>query len=132
MTESSGSDSRIGIVAIDTLRFLARVNALDTGVGVAALAGQFLDVAIEDWDALYRAVEARLRCAVDSQHVVAPDAQAHEVEAHVRGIILEFVAALEHLHTALTHERPRRGQLELGVLDAQAALARALDKSAAR
>lgn len=132
MTESSGSDSRIGIVAIDTLRFRARVDALDTGVGVAALADQFLDLAIEDWDVLYRAVEARLRRAVDSQHVVAPDAQAHEVEAYVRGIILECVAALEHLHTALTHERSRRGQLERGVLDEQAALARALDKSAAR
>ena len=110
----------------------ARVDALDTGVGVAALPDQFLDMAVEDRDALYRAVEARLRRAVDSQHVVAPDAQTHEVEADVRGIVLECVAALGHLHTGLTHERARREQLELGVLDAQAALARALDKSAAR
>ncbi|MHB1249165.1 MAG: hypothetical protein ACYCZL_07205, partial [Polaromonas sp.] len=44
---------------------------------------------------------------------------------------LDCVAALEQLHTALTHERGRREQLEQGLHEAQAALARALENSAA-
>lgn len=128
ITESGGSGSRFGNVAIDTLlRFRDPVDAIDGGAGVAALPDPLLDMAVEDWDALYRAVEARLRRTVDGQPGAAPGAGAH-----VRSIVLECVAALEHLHTALANERARREQLELGVLDAQAALARALDKSAAR
>ncbi len=100
----------------------------------AALAGQALDIAIDDWDALFRAVEDRLRLTVGEPLANAPntsDAPTQDAAAGVRTIVLECVAALEQLHTALTHERGRREQLERGLHDAQATLARALEKSAA-
>lgn len=126
MTESSGSASGVGIVAIDMFRFRDKVDAIDAGVGAAALPDPPLDMAIEDWDALFRAVEARLRLTVGERLAAAPQAQAHDAAVGVQTIVLECVAALDHLHTALKHERARRERLELGVLDAQAALARAL------
>lgn len=99
----------------------------------AALPGPALDIAIDDWDALFRAVEDRLRLTVGeplANMPNKPDAPAHDAAAEVRTIVLECVAALEQLHTALTHERGRREQLERGLHDAQATLARALEKSA--
>jgi len=97
----------------------------------AALPGPALDIAINDWDALFRAIEDRLRRTVGEPLANAPDAAAQDAAAGVRTIVLECVAALEQLHTALTHERGRREQLERGLHDAQATLARALEKSSA-
>lgn len=132
MTESSGSASGIGIAAIDRLRLCDKVDAVDTGVNAAPQPDPSLDMAIQDWDALFRAVEARLRLTVGEPLALPRHPGAHDAAVGVQTIVLECVAALDHLHTALKHERARREQLELGVLDAQAALARALENSPAR
>ncbi|MHB1201030.1 MAG: hypothetical protein ACYCZ6_16040 [Polaromonas sp.] len=103
--------------------------------GSTALPTQAIDIAIDDWNVLFRAIEDRLRLTVGgdplANALTTTDAPAHEAAVGVRTIVLECVAALEQLHTALTHERGRREQLELAAHDAQAALARALEKSAA-
>lgn len=128
---SEGRASEASFAAIGMPRSGATTDAAGADPGArAALPGPALDIAINDWDALFRAVEDRLRLTVDEPLANAPDAAAQDAAAGVRTIVLECVAALEQLHTALTHERGRREQLERGLHDAQATLARALEKSA--
>ena len=59
------------------------------------------DVAIEDWDDLFRAVTARLTLTFDKP-------QASTVSARLREVALECVEALEQLRTTMTHELSRR------------------------
>lgn len=89
------------------------------------------DIAIDDWNALFRAVEDRLRLAVGEPLAAALQAQPPGAAVGVQTIVLECVAALGQLHVALMHERERRERLVLGVLDGQAALARSLENSVA-
>ena len=89
-------------------------------------------ISIEDWDVLFLAVKARLMQTVSEKLAATPVAKGDEAASLVQCIVLECVAALHHLHTALTHERGLREQLEQEVLEAQAALARALADSSLR
>lgn len=90
----------------------------DTGDGVALLAasallpGQSREIANDDWDAMFRAVESRLRQTVGERLAVMPELQPHHAAGRVQAIVLECVEALEQLHTALMLERDRCGQLE--------------------
>ncbi len=61
------------------------------------------DVAIEDWDDLFRAVTTRLTLTFDNP-------QASTVSARLRAVALECVEALEQLRTTMTHELCRRQQ----------------------
>ncbi len=121
------------MAVVDMRRFCDKGAAVGADVSADPQPDPFLDMAVEDWDALFRAVEVRLRSTVgEPLAVAAPQTQVYGAAVGVQTIVLECVAALEQLHTALKHERARREQLELGVLDAQAALARALENVPAR
>jgi hypothetical protein len=67
-----------------------------------------LDIAIADWDVLFRAVKARLMLSVGEKLAAAPPSQAGEAAELVQSIVLECVGALHQLHMALTQERMRR------------------------
>ena len=90
------------------------------------LAGRSLSIAVGDWDALFCAVEARLRMTVGERLATTPAPQPHDDAGRVQIVVLECVAALEQLHRALTYERGLRLQLEQEISLAQAALTRAL------
>lgn len=68
-----------------------------------------LDIAVADWDALFRAVKIRLMLSVGEKLVATtPPSQAAEAAELVQSIVLECVGALQQLHQALTHERSQR------------------------
>jgi diguanylate cyclase len=103
----------------------AGIAAAATPPALTALAEVASDVAIGDWDDLLSAVKARLRLTVGALPASTPEPQAHDAAARTQASVLECVAALDQLHTTLTHELGRRQQLELEVFDAQTALAQA-------
>lgn len=94
--------------------------AADTDAGDAApvlaaspvLSGPSREIANDDWDAMFRAVESRLRQTVGERLAVLPESQPQDAAGRVQVIVLECVEALEQLHTALMLERDRCGQLE--------------------
>jgi hypothetical protein len=71
--------------------------------GVAPQAEPSSDVAIEDWDILLDAVKARLKLTVGEE----PGPQGQDEARRVRDSVLECVAALDQLHTTMTHELDR-------------------------
>ena len=83
---------------------------------------------VEEWNALFSAVNVRLRKTVDLYAPLASDKDifskpvATAVQTHVE----ECVQALELLHAALTLERDKRLQLEKEVMDVQVVIAKAL------
>lgn len=103
--------------------------AAPSPLAYAPLEGRLVDIAIEDWNELFHAVEARLKATVGESLVLDSsvfDASPDNIGPKVQRVVLECVTALEQLHSALTHERGLRHQLELEVFDAQSALAQAL------
>lgn len=124
-------DPEASTAAIDMPRACAKVDDVDTTPTTppahVQLSGQPSHIDIEDWDDLYRAVEARLKETVGERLALAPEPQAtRDTAGRVQVIVLECVAALDQLHTSLTLERSRRYQLELELLAAKTALAQAL------
>jgi hypothetical protein len=68
-----------------------------------------LDIAVADWDILFRAVKIRLMLSVSEKlPLTVSPAQAAEAAELVQSIVLECVGSLNQLHLALTHERGRR------------------------
>ena len=67
-----------------------------------------MDLMVEDWDIMFRAVLERLRKTVDDGLVTAPFLPRTDVSDSVHNVVLECVDALGHLHAALKHERTRR------------------------
>lgn len=68
-------------------------------------------IAIEDWDALFCAIQAQLRQAVGEHLGVTPPTPSHSVELTatlVQAIVLDCVAAMDQLHAALKQERSQR------------------------
>ena len=61
------------------------------------------DVAIEDWDLLFRSVMARLTSIFDGSEIAAGSARN-------RASVLECVEALDQLRKTMTHELGRRRQ----------------------
>ena len=76
--------------------------------GVGPQAEPSSDVAIEDWDILLGAVKARLKLTVGEE----PGPRVHDEVGRVRASVLECVAALDQLHTTMTHELDRLRRLE--------------------
>ena len=93
--------------------------ALPTDAPPAASA----DVAIGDWDALFRAVKDRLRATAGALSAAATEPAAHGTPGRAQASVLECVAALDQLHLTLTHELDRRRPPALDALAAPAALA---------
>jgi diguanylate cyclase (GGDEF)-like protein len=82
------------------------------------------DVAIGDWDALFRAVRERLQTVVlgcPEQTAAGPLCNALQV----RTAVLECAEAMEQLHLTMLHEMNRLQQLELDIFDNRSALAQA-------
>lgn len=107
---------------------LSAVKAGDVAVGDCDELMQSVntgDVAIGDWDDLLNAVKTRLRLSVGEPIEGKSTPRSDETPDRVRSSVLECVAALDHLHTTLTHELGRCRQLKMEVLSAQAALAQA-------
>ena len=74
------------------------------------------DVALDDWDALFDAVKMRLTQLATGRtepSATGPGGDTAGDVARLRGDVLECVAALNQLHTTLTHEDSRRGELNL-------------------
>jgi len=131
VTNLSHSPGHANAVMIDTLRACPKLDDVGADVHVEPPSGGPSDIDIGDWDELFHAVTSRLRLTVGEPLDAAPETQAHDAAGGVQVIVLECVAALDQLHTALTHERGRREQLEREIFNAQAALARALANSSA-
>lgn len=64
-----------------------------------------LQISIEDWDILFRAIQLRLRAAVGEQIASQPPPQADDTAGRIQVVVLECVSAMEELHAALAHER---------------------------
>ena len=69
------------------------------------------NIAEDDWDQLFHAVEARLRNCVGKQLSKTPQLPLQDPAALVEAVVLECVAALDQLHTALKRERLQRREL---------------------
>ena len=67
-----------------------------------------LDIAITDWDLLFRAVMVRLMLSVGEKLAAPPRSQAGEPAEMVQSIVLDCVGALHQLHLALMQERAER------------------------
>jgi hypothetical protein len=68
-------------------------------------------IAIEDWDALFCAVQTQLKRAVGEQLGILPLTPAHSTELAatlVQATVLDCVGALDQLHAALKQERGQR------------------------
>src|SRR5487761_2595213 len=76
------------------------------------------DVAIGDWDVLFRAVTDRLRATAGALSVAASDPAARDAPGRSQADVLECVAALEQLHLTLTHELDRCRSRTLDALPA--------------
>ena len=98
-----------------------------------APAAGFDDVAIEDWDDLFNAVKDRLKkIAAERARAVQTPAACVDVLGSADSAVLECVQALDQLHVALSHERTRRHQLELELLEAKGGLANSADAAVYR
>ncbi len=86
------------------------------------LPGVLAQVTIGDWDDLFNTIKDRLRIVVGQGLAASAAPLAQHSAAWVHDSVLECVAAMEQLHTALGHERGRRQQLELEVVDARTQL----------
>ena len=71
---------------------------------------QPLEISPSDWDILFRAVEERLRLSVGAGP--ASTAQGRDAPGRVQAIVLECVAELEKLHSALNQERRQHDEGE--------------------
>lgn len=64
-----------------------------------------LQIPFEDWDILFQSVQSRLGKTVDAHLASAPSPHSDDAAAHLQVVVLDCVAALEQLRTALTPER---------------------------
>jgi len=64
-----------------------------------------LQIPIVDWDILFRAIQSRLTETVGERPESAPAPQAGDAAGHIQVMVLECVAAMELLRTALMHGR---------------------------
>ena len=68
-------------------------------------------IAADDWDELFHAVQARLLDCVGKRLSKTPELPLQDPAALVEAVVLECVAALDQLHTALKRERVQRREL---------------------
>lgn len=59
----------------------------------------------DDWDELFRAVQARLESCVDDALTNAPQLPLHSQHEITKKVVLECVESMKQLHAALTKER---------------------------
>jgi hypothetical protein len=71
---------------------------------------QHLEISVDDWDILFRAVEDRLRSSVCARLASTAPAPARDAAGRVQAIVLECVAELDKLHNALKQERRQHNE----------------------
>jgi hypothetical protein len=114
MKESRCELPATGAAALDVLRDWAKgTDDAHLGLRTEAMLETLtpdhpLQIAITDWDVLFRAVKARLMLSVGEKPAAAPSSEAGEAAELVQSIVLECVGALHQLHLALTQERGQR------------------------
>jgi len=90
---------------------MGRKNMTQFAYAEVALGSSGGDVAVEDWDDLFRAVTGRLARLVRSAQFSTPASRAED--SAVSGTsVLECVEALEQLRSTMTHELGRRRQAD--------------------
>ena len=87
------------------------------------------DILIEDWNALFRSITARLSACVGERLAQMPDLQPHDL-AQVRAVVLECVEAMSQLQLALTRERLQRRLPVMELMGEHTALIQAIAKVA--
>lgn len=115
-------------VAVDASRahVLGKVNGHASEASTApALDGASTDVAMDDWDDLFRAVKARLRRIVAERPGAKTETDLQDALSQIRTGVLECVGAMEQLQSTLVHEASRRHQLEIDFIDASGGLMQA-------
>ena len=79
-----------------------------TDVANAALtAGAPLNLSVQEWCDLFRAIQERLRRVVADRNTGTACLQMHHMGGSIQDAVLECVAALDQLHAALALERER-------------------------
>lgn len=63
------------------------------------------DIAVDDWDALFRAVLDRLSQSVGKVKATTPELQQSDSAVLIQTTVLDCVRALNQLHSALKHDR---------------------------
>ncbi|MDI1342381.1 hypothetical protein [Polaromonas sp.] len=64
-----------------------------------------LQIPFEDWNILFQSVQSRLRKTVGEHLASSPSLQSDDAAADLQVVVLDCVAAMEQLRTALTPER---------------------------
>ncbi len=82
--------------------------------------GHSIEVAIIDWDLLFRAVIAKLRQTGGTTALFEP--LPHDAPGAVQAQVLQCAAALDQLHATMLHQVERGRALEAALRDAQSAL----------
>jgi hypothetical protein len=116
MKASNSRLSETSDAALDALRDWAKgdghvidIPPASGAAPLAALASDHpLEIAIKDWDVLFRAVEARLLLSVGDKLTSVPKSRASDAADLVQSTVMECVTALHQLHIALTQERDQR------------------------
>ena len=83
-----------------------------------------------DWDALFNAVQARLRQAVVERLAATTAVEMHDATQRVQTIVLECATALDQLHVMLAHERARRERADADLNSVRAELVEAQNELA--
>ena len=83
-----------------------------------------------DWDALFNAVQARLRQAVGERLAATTAVEMHDATQRVQTIVLECATALDQLHGMLAHERSRRERADADLNSVRAELEEAQNELA--
>ncbi|WP_341919474.1 hypothetical protein [Polaromonas sp. YR568] len=63
-----------------------------------------LKIPFEDWDLLFQAAQSRLSTAAGARLAPGSSPQAGDACAHLQAVVLDCVAAMEQLRTAVTLE----------------------------
>ncbi|WP_088278976.1 hypothetical protein [Ideonella sp. A 288] len=84
------------------------------------------DIPAEDWELLFGAVLVRLQLTVDDDPGRLLSGSHPAPHCRIQSTVVECIAALEQLHSALSREARRRAQLEQSLQEVTDALARAL------
>jgi diguanylate cyclase len=123
---SQSPETGRGADVVDLFTARPRVAAdpfgFDDTIPLARAVPQAQDIAIDDWDILCTAVEARLGLIVGAQRMEPAAGTAAGLLRGIRADVLECVKALAQLRKALTPERVRGRAVERALSEAQATL----------
>ena len=64
-----------------------------------------VEIADEDWDSLFGAVEERLRGTVEALEPIARELASPDKLSRIKSVVLDCVSSLDALHRALRHDR---------------------------